>query len=135
MSEQLSPDEIDEIERYIPPANPDALHQPLRQVIASHRALQRELKSLTDVNNHNAFRLFGMSIEEARTLQRERDDLKRQVEEANKIIYNAKFLAKEVAEWVMQTEVEEIDLTTAEFGETWRLAKKIVAQIEKQEAP
>jgi hypothetical protein len=35
----------------------------------------------------------------------------------------------------MQTEVEEIDLTTAEFGETWRLAKKIVAQIEKQEAP
>jgi hypothetical protein len=70
----------------------------VKRLIASHRALQRELKSLTDVNNHNAFRLFGMSIEEARTLQRERDDLKRQVEEANKIIYNAKFLAKEVAE-------------------------------------
>jgi hypothetical protein len=65
---------------------------------------------------------------ENEAIQRERDALKA-------IVYNAKVLAKEVAEWGMQTEVEEIDLTTAEFGETWWLANKIVAQIEKEEAP
>ena len=53
---------------------------------------------------------------------------------AQSIIYHAKFLAKEIVELGMQTEVEELDLTTAEFGETWRLAKKIVAQIEQLEA-
>lgn len=34
----MTPDELDEIERYIPIGNPDAFHRPLRQVIASHRA-------------------------------------------------------------------------------------------------
>jgi hypothetical protein len=58
----------------------------IQTLIASHRALKRELQSLIDVNNHNAFRLFGMSIEEARTLKQERDELKRQVEELQSII-------------------------------------------------
>jgi hypothetical protein len=69
-----------------------------------------------------------VKLEDYKAIQRERDALKA-------IVYNAKVLAKEVAEWGMQTEVEEIDLTTAEFGETWWLANKIVAQIEKEEAP
>ena len=49
-------------------------------------------------------------------------------------INRVRCLAKEIVELGMQTKTHELDLTTAEFGETWRLAKKIVAQIEQLEA-
>lgn len=46
MSEIMNGDEINEIERYIPSGNPDALHRPLRNVVASHRALQAKVREL-----------------------------------------------------------------------------------------
>lgn len=37
------------------------------------------------------------------------------------------WVLKEIVEWGMQTETTELDLTTAEFGEVWRGAKKLLA--------
>ena len=48
MSEIMNGDEINEIERYIPSGNPDALHRPLRNVVASHRALQAKVRELEE---------------------------------------------------------------------------------------
>ena len=67
------------------------------------------------------------SVEDVRqqlaTMRMERD----RVKNIEKVSHLIQALVKEVVGWGMQTEYEELDLTTAEFSETWRMAQKIQA--------
>ncbi len=46
------------------------------------------------------------------------------------VLNNAKVLAQFVHDLGLQTETQELDLTTAEFGEYWKIAKRILALLE-----
>lgn len=98
MDEILRQEDLDEYERYIPKSNPNSSDKPLRHVIASHRALQgkcdsyrqvahdkweedEEFRKVAGADDHSSS--YGMEplIEIFERVKKERDELKRKLDE------------------------------------------------------